>query len=174
MSSATGATPPLHRRFNERESISYIRNRYHICREKIAKQVEALQQDAAFREKCQGYYQRGYKDWVIASAIFNCMLNWRMRELGLVRTEDQQRFPELQNMLRDVVYPTSRFLGEDMDSHIQIHCVTALNTYGFELRRRDFKPDVVEKFLRERMRHFDFDLPHSPLFGEPPGNWPRT
>ena len=176
MNSATGSTVPLHRRFDEQAAIGYIRNRYRNCRERIAEQVEALQQDAAFREKCQEYYEKGYKDWVIVSVIFNCMINWKAQELGLGLSleQAQKEFIEARNMLRHIVYPTSQFLREDMDFQIQMHCVTALITYGFEPRRKDFKPNAVEKFLRERMRHFDFDLPHDPLFGDPPGNWPET
>lgn len=176
MSSATGVSPPLHRRFDEKAAMRYIRNRYHHCREKIAKQVKVLQEDTSFRRKCQSFYEKGYKDWVILTAIMNCVLNWKAKEIGLTVSpeEDPKQFLELQHTLRDTVYPSRRFLGEDMIFQIQVmHGITALKTYGFELRRRDFKPEVVEKFLRERMKHFDFDLPHNPLFGEPPGDWPR-
>ena len=176
MNSATGVSPPLHRRFNEQKAFDFIRNRYHQCYKKIAEQVKALQADAAFRNKCQEYYKRGYKDWVIVSAIFNCMLNWKAHELSLPVSPESARkqFLDLQNLLSDTIYPTWWFLGSDMDFHIQMHCLNALITYGFEPRRRDFRPDVVEKFLRERMRHFEFDIPHTPFFGEPPGDWPET
>lgn len=179
MNSVTGSTPPLHKRFDEKKAIVHIRNRYRQIREKISKQIESLQQNRAFREKCQGYYSRGYKDWVICSAIFNCMLNWKAQEDGLKlnppsSSVDSQSFLELQNKLSGIVYPADRFLGKDMSVHLDVvHNVTVLKSYGFELRRKDFKPDVVEKFLRERMKHFDFDLPHDPLFGEPPGHWPK-
>jgi len=176
MNSAIGVSPPLHRRFDTKAAMRYIRNRYRHCRGKIAKQVKVLQQNAKFRNKCQSFYEKGYKDWVILTAIMNCMLNWKAKEIGLTVSseEDPKQFLELQQALRDIVYPPSRFLGKDMNFQIQVmHGITALKTYGFELRRRDFKPEVVEKFLRDRMRHFDFDLPHKPLFGEPPGDWPR-
>jgi len=174
MNSDTGIKPPLHRRFDENKALDFIRNRYFQCRKKIAKQVEVLQKDTAFREKCKEYYKRGYKDWVILSAIFNCMINFKAQELGLNLSseEDRDKILELSNMLQNTVYPTNKFL-KDMDVQIKLHSILALNTYGFELRRKDFKPDVVERFLRERMRHFDFDLPHEPLFSEPPGSWPK-
>ncbi len=104
------------------------------------------------------------------------MLNWKGQEFGLDLSseKDQKQMIELQNKLRETIYPTSRFLGKDMDLHLSFHFGAVLKTYGFEMRRMDFKPDVLEKFLRERLKHFDFDLPHEPLFGEPPGNWPKT
>jgi hypothetical protein len=174
MNSDTGIKPPLHRRFDKNRAMEFIRNRYRHCRNKIAKQVEVLQKDAAFREKCKEYYKRGYKDWVILTTILNCMINFKIQELGLKLPSEEVRnkYLELSNMLQNTVYPTNKFL-ENMDLQIKFHSILALNTYGFELRRKDFKPDVVEKFLRERMRHFDFDLPHKPLFGEPPGSWPK-
>ena len=169
---------PLHKRFDEKKALVYIRNRYRQLKERIFKQVESLQHNEAFRERCQNYYKEGYKDWVICSAIFNCMLNWKSKENGLEVTpassnEDKKSFLGLQNKLSDIVYPADRFFGKDMSTHLKLHSVLALKTYGFELRRKDLKPEVVEKFLRQRMKHFDFDLPHKPLFGKPPGNWPK-
>lgn len=180
MSSHTGANPPLHRRCDERTAIRHIRRRYRVSREKIARQVEALQKDPEFLAKCRDYYRKGYKDWVILYGIVNCMLNWKARELGLLlhieenRGQYREQFPQLLDGLSGTVYSTNRFLGEDMDMHMRLHCCNVLTTYGFEIRRRDFRPEVVENFMRVRMRHFEFDLPHDPLFGEPPGYWPRA
>lgn len=175
MTFTTGANPPLHSRFNERDAMRFVRNRYRNCYEKIRKQVGELQKDIEFRRRCQGYYNEGYRDWVILVAVLNCMMNWRGRELGLdiSRTSDQKRFVELTEQLQETVYPPERFMGEDMELHIRTHAGNALPTYGFQLRRRDINPMVVEKFMRERMRYFDFDLPHKSLFGEPPGDWPE-
>ena len=106
------------------------------------------------------------------------MLNWKAHENGLTLTalflnEDKKNFLDLQNKLSDIVYPPDRFSDTDMDNHLNVHNITVLKSYGFELRRKELNPEVVEKFLRERMKHFDFDLPHDPLFGEPPGHWPK-
>lgn len=51
---------------------------------------------------------------------------------------------------------------------IATHNMTVLLPYGFQLRRPDFRPEVVERFLHDSMNHFEPDLPHRPLFGEPP------
>jgi len=173
MNLKTGIKRPLHRRFDEKKALEFIRNRYRHCRSKIAKQIEVLQQDKVFQEKCKEYYKKGYKDWVIVSAVLNCMINLKAREIGLSLSskKDLERLLKLSNMLRNTVYPTIMIL-EDLDSQVKLHSVYALNTYAFKLRRKDFNPDVVENFLRERMRHFDFDLPHAPLFGKPLGSWP--
>lgn len=175
MNSDTGIKPPLHRRFDQNKALEFICNRYRHCRNKIAKQVEVLQKDPTFREKCREYYKKGYKDWVILTAILNCMINFKAQEMSLNLSSEKIRnkFLKLPNVLQDTVYPTKKFL-ENMDFQIQMHSILALNTYGFKPRRKDFKPEVVEKFLRERMRHFDFDIPHESLFGEPTGNWPKV
>ena len=61
MTLTSGSTPPLHRRFNESESLRQIRDRY-IGLRRIAAQVAILQNDDAFLERCAGYYRSGYKD----------------------------------------------------------------------------------------------------------------
>lgn len=176
MNLGIGVTPPLHRRFNEQTALRKVRNRYRAFHEKILHQVEILQKDKRFREKCQTFYQKGYKDWVILGAVFNCMLNWKGSELGLglPAPGDQDNVLKLETLVGKTIYPADRFLGKDMDLQIQMHSLFVLPSYGFSARRRVFEPEVVEKFLRERMRHFDFDLSHPPLFGVPPGGWPKT
>jgi hypothetical protein len=175
----TGPNPPLHRRFNEQESIEYIRNRYRHFHETISKQVEALQHEGAFLNKCKIYYEKGYKDWVILSAIFNRMMNLKAKELGITLDSEEhlKQFLELRNLIQDAIYPADLFLGEELDTLFEINNFTCLKTYGFDFRQKSITPETracIERFLRDRMKHFEFDLHHSPLFGETPGNWPET
>lgn len=168
-----GENPPIHHRYNETEALAAIRRRYEAVLRFIPAQIEKLQADPEFRAHCQSYYARGYKDWVILMAIMNCMMNWRLNYRGIDVRDVAKFSPEkIGEELNDDTHPTWRFLGEDMERQIDGHGVLVLPTYGFEMRRSDFKPAVIEKFLRERMNHFALDLPHKPLFGEPPGDWP--
>jgi hypothetical protein len=151
-----------------------VRHRYDALRARIPSQVAALQLDKDFRSLCKLYYGKGYKDWVILSAVINCMLNWQaQRHLDLRDAGDRARLPTMANDLNDTVYPAWRFTQEEMDRAVAGHNMAVLLRYGFEPRRADFQPKTVEKFLRERMRHFEADLPHEPLFGDPPGSWPE-
>ena len=61
MTSITGSKPPLHRRFDEQESLRQIRNRYLGLREQVDAQVKALQGDERFIKRCEGFYEKGYK-----------------------------------------------------------------------------------------------------------------
>jgi len=167
--------PPLHKRLNQAKSIDLIQNRYQRCHREIPTQVVKLQKDEEFRRLYQEYYGRGYRDWTILVAVFNCVANWKAQE---ARVDMRSRtgikaFLELAKHLQDDSYPAWRFDREEMDRQIAGFNMTALLAYGFEFRRPDCNPEAVERFLRERMRHFDFDLPHQPLFGDPPGDWPQ-
>ena len=168
MKSIIASRPPLHRRFDEHVAITHIQNRYQESYENILKQVSVLQNDTAFRQKCRIYYDKGYKDWVILNTIYTCMLNWKANDLGLklFSDEDRKKFIELRHSLQNAVYEPNRFISQDFDIHIKSHAVLVLKTYGFELRRRDFKPEVVEKFLRVRMKHYEFDYTsHASFWG---------
>lgn len=170
-----GATPPIHRRFNEDEAIKQIRNRYSQIGYKIKGQVEILQGDEEFCYMCQTLYDKGYKDWMILAAIFNVVLNLEMRDAGVDYTDQQyaeQFMRDLAQKERHTVYSAELFLGDEFDRALITFQFTALLTWGFHPRARLLSPTVVEWFLRERMRHFDYDLPHHALFGDPPGDWP--
>jgi hypothetical protein len=178
MISSTGPIPPTHRKYNEQASIEFIKNRYINLRNMIEKQVELLQHDELFCDLCESYYKKGYKDWLILSTIHNCMMNWKAKEVGkpLYMINDRDEVKELVNLLPGVAYPPNLFLEDELEGHIQAFNFTCLRTYGFELRQNTFTPkiaDSIERFLRDRMNHFKLDIPHKPLFGKPPGEWPK-
>jgi hypothetical protein len=173
MTSTTGSTPPLHRRFDEAESIRQIKDRYVGLKTRIAPQVALLQEDDGFLGHCVAYYERGYKDWHILAAVLNFMLNREAerRGFGWLR-EDVRRRQKLIDELPNVILPAAEFSGREFEVHFAGHALTCLQAYGFEYRNRRINDATVEKFLRQRMRHFDLDIPHSSMFGRPPGDWP--
>jgi hypothetical protein len=173
MTLTTGSTPPLHRRFNESESLRQIQDRYIGLKTRIAPQVALLQRDDAFLDRCAAYYRRGYKDWHILAAVLNYMLNREAQRRGLGWTrEDLKRKQTVIEELLNVVLPAADFSGQEFEMHFRGHAMTCLQAYGFEYRNRRMNDQAIEKFLRERMRHFDLDIPHAPMFGRPPGGWP--
>jgi len=179
MISSVGPIPPLHRKYNENTSIVFIKNRYINLHNIIEEQVKLLQHDESFCNQCVSYYKKGYKDWVIVSTIHNCIMNWKANEIGLPlhMIEDREEVKKLVNLPQSVVYPSSLFLGDEFEKNIKIFNLTCLRTYGFELRQSTITPKIegsIERFLRERMNHFNLDIPHDPLFGKPPGEWPKV
>ena len=174
MYSIHGGEPPLHRRYDASEAEIHLRNRYQTAHDHIFKQVQALQSCEEFKTLCKRLYERGYPDWVITSVILNRMMNQRMHEKGLLITEKNIRsnWDSILTDLEDIAYPCEYFLGDVFNANLYTFFSTVLLTWGFELRRHDLAKDVVEKFLRERMRFFDHALPHKRLFGNPPGDWP--
>ena len=152
-------------------------NRYRTFRQMLGRQVEALQGSRGFLALARRYYADGYKDWHILSAVFNLRLNAEMRRLGL-DVEHAMRDRETVKMVCEIiersVEPPAQIVERQavMEEMFRVADITCLQTYGFEPRRPDVKPEVVQRFLRERMRHYDIDLPHDPLFADPPGNWP--
>jgi len=144
-------------------------------RDNIAEQVRVLQTDERFLDRCEGFYQSGYKDWHILAAIFNLMLHLKNQELGnsLRTREDWERSKQTMKQLKGTLYPADKFLTKDMEFHFTGHALTCILPYGFENRVPAISSENVIKFLRERMRHFDLDIPHTPMFGRPPGDWPK-
>jgi hypothetical protein len=168
-----GAKPPLNRRFDEETARAHVQKRYHSMRGQISSQVATLQQNSIFRKMCQKYYDEGYPDWVILSGILNIVVNRKAEDLSIdMETLEEDEVANLLRLIPGTVYPMDDFPKSEMDFHISTHFATALQAYGFSLRQTDLRSGELEKFLRNRMRHFDFDFPHQPLFGDPPGDWP--
>ncbi len=107
---------PLHRRFNEREALKAIRNRYRKIKSLIPTQIKVLQEDSDFRSLCAELYQEGYKDWVIVSAIFNSVLTWRANEMKITYGEFETicSGDSMKSLMKDAVFEPERFTEEAM------------------------------------------------------------
>ena len=176
MTQITGEHPPLHRRADEVNSLRSIRNRYRNLHRILAGQVRALQDDIEARVIFRSFYEAGFKDWHLVSAIYNVRLNWHLGEfkISLLDQPGKERMKEAEEIITLSIERPSRFANEGLiEQALGIFDVTCLRTYGFECRRADYDPAAVRSFLRHRMRHYDLDLPHRPLFGKPPGDWPE-
>ncbi len=154
-----------------------MRNRYVRGRIAAGAQVAELQKDAAFLAEARQWYTRGYKDWVLVSAIVNGLANEMMRERDLIplpgRPVPKQMSPdEMVEAVKGCVLPTTSFLGENFDRMITIFEISALGSYQLRPRSHHLIGDKVRAFLRERLEFYDFDYEHPPLFGSPPGSWP--
>jgi hypothetical protein len=138
------------------------------------KQIRALQADERFLDQCASHYQRGYKDWHIIGAISNAMLNLYARKRGIeMGPENEARVVALSTELKDVLIPVECFLGEKFERYFTVHLFTCMKQWGFEGRGAGYEVKVIEKFMRERMKHFDTDVEHAPMFVRPPSWWPK-
>jgi hypothetical protein len=159
--------------------LEQIRNRYRHFQDHFGRQTETLQNSPAFRDVAQRFYADGFKDWHILSAAFNLRLNWEMRRLGIDVSDGMRQAAIVKTVSEIVEFSVEspdRIAGalEELTHMFEISDATCLNTYGFELRRPDVRPEVVRRFLRKRMRHYDLDLSHEPLFADGGGTWPSV
>jgi hypothetical protein len=137
-------------------------------------QMRALQVDERFLSQCADHYSRGYKDWHIIGAISNLMMNMEARRRGIeMHPKNETRVCAVTEELKSVVFPVDFFLGQKLEFYYTLHLFTCMKQWGFESRGLGYDAKAVEKFMRERMKHFDIDIEHAPMFGRPPAWWPR-
>jgi hypothetical protein len=152
-----------------------IRDRYQVGRANISPQITALQNEETFRNACSVYYAHGAKDWMLISAVYNVILNVFLRDERvnlLDPVASRKAVEKFRSQPISTIYPVSLFLGTNFDMCMHSFHSTCIVTWGFHQRVSRFKAGTHERFLRERMRHFDLDIPHNPMFGDPPGGCP--
>ena len=174
MTSTNGLMPPVHRRFDENQSLQFIRNRYRGMKGKFDAQLAILVADDAFLKRCEQLYADGYKDWHILSAIYNRLLTLESarRRFDLHTHEGREAHKQLANEAFTTTFPASAFDGPAWEFAFKMHAITCLGVYGFEHRSSAISMDAIVAFLRNRMRHFDLDIPHQPMFAPPYSPWP--
>jgi len=150
-------------------------NRYAAIRRVIPKQVALLQQSPEFRDLCAQYYERGLPDWSILSAAHNACLNlfaWN-NELSPQEMQSKAFMKKATGFIEDHPIPERLFTVELMEEMLSIQKATVLASWGFEFRTGSMDVGGLERFLRERFPVYEVDLPHKPMFGDPPGDWPN-
>jgi len=141
---------------------------------KFEAQLAVLRADDDFLRRCEKLYGDGYKDWHILSAIFNHLmrLEANRRGISLETREGQAAYKGLADEVNDITFPASEFDGKEWEFAFTMHAITCLARYGFEQRTAAMRPQAAVDFLRERMLHFELDIPHQPMFTKPLGEWP--
>jgi hypothetical protein len=166
---------PYHVMRSESEMKRQVKSRYQRLRADISEQVVVLQRSKEFCDFASGYYTQ-YRDWTILNGVYNCMLDWRGREVYGVRWLRENPHEQLKVALDRVkgsVYPAFRFVDKvTFERSVLGHLHSALKACGFDLRYARVDNDLVTAFLKDRLGFFDIDYPHKPLFGNPPGEWP--
>lgn len=175
MISTRGAIPPLHRKYDEALSMRLIRNRYVNCRQQIPKQVRALQDDENFRTfAADRYYANSYKDWHILLIVFNIMLNVSAKDelrSGFLEMSKEKIMSQA-HALSDCVFPSELFMSKRVRFIENTAFLACLESYGFAPRPGRIDDDAMLRFMKDRLNFFELDLPHVPMFGNPPGDWP--
>jgi hypothetical protein len=115
---------------------------------------------------------------MILGAVFDRLLQTKLLGQGINILDGQRAAAAAYNITNDPdpideVCDAEHFCGREFTFFLQHFNFMALASYGFELRQRTIQPEAVERFLRERLNHYEMDLPHRALFGDKPGTWPK-
>ena len=160
---------PLHKRYNENEMKKAITNRYRNISNAIPLQLKYLGESKEFAEIVKKLRKEGWKDWHILLSIANRMFNLKnfIGKTGWYPKTEEEKKEVLTNFKEDEnfqPYGVSKFAEKELQFHLRMSLLASCKGMGFEFRRRDIKPEKIEKFLRIRMKFFDLDIPHEKYF----------
>ncbi|OHB98342.1 MAG: hypothetical protein A2W74_05815 [Planctomycetes bacterium RIFCSPLOWO2_12_38_17] len=160
---------PLHKRYNENEMKKAIANRYRNISNAIPLQLKYLGESKEFAEIVKKLRKGGWKDWHILLSIANRMFNLKnfIGKTGWYpKTEEEKKevflnFKEEENFQPFCV---TEFTEKILYFHLEGALIVSCEAMGFEFRKREIKPEKIEKFLRMRMKYFGLDIPHKTYF----------
>ena len=160
---------PLHKRYNEIEMKKAIANRYRNISKAIPLQLIYLDESKEFAEIVKKLRRDGWKDWHILLSVINRMFNLKhfLGKTGWYPKTEEEKKEMLINFKEDEnfqPYCVSEFAEKELQFHLKMSLLASCKGLGFEFRRRNIKPEKIEKFLRIRMKFFDLDIPHKTYF----------
>ena len=162
----------LHPRFNEAEEKKRVRKRYQVCAAGLRYTLPRLKAESEFRQLISKFRADGWKDWHILSSILNVVAAARVaEEMGTNEpsAEWRKRFhaaifaPETKD---SVPVPLSKITPES----VKMTMIGSMQStmVGNGLHPSSGTPNIVgeRRYMAERWRYFDLDVPHKRLLDE--------
>jgi hypothetical protein len=159
----------LHPRFDEPEEISRVQRRYDVCAAGLRYTLPKFRSDPRFRKMIEKFRSEGWKDWHILSGILNVVTSIRVsRRLGADRPTNEWS-TEFRNELFRPEEQNAAEVSADQVSEEAIRATILANIQstmaGNGLAPSSITPNVegVKRYMKERWRYFDLDVPHGDL-----------
>ena len=159
----------LHPRFNEEEELSRVQKRYDVCFASLRYALPRLRNSPEFKEMVKKFKAEGWKDWHILAGLLNVVAGIRvtMRH-GLatpgreweeafkteIFTPESETTPEISidQIRSDLVHVT-----------MQANMTSTMVGNGLTPSSRTPNLEGETRYMAERWRYFDLDVPHPTL-----------
>jgi hypothetical protein len=158
--------------YSTEKSETMIRNRYQRSREILRYTIPRLAQDPLFMQIYQELIRRGWKDWHVLVALVNARLNYRIateRPSSAALEERLRAQPQHPvESLDEPPLPTDWVTVERLEEMRRFGFVTGAVHWGLEIHQDTPDLRAIEEVLGCRYGYWSDDVPHTPLFEEPP------
>lgn len=146
-------------KYNQKQSIKYIGNRFKYSKLCIHLTIEKLHDKKEFQELIVKLRKDGWQDWFIILTIMNFILNYKaereLRTMNIAVEDDrikmfQDLFFKYQKMDEKdcyIEFPVEAFKSPEFDFQLQNTCVTILKASGFENKASFPNFTAVKEFL---------------------------
>lgn len=158
----------LHPSFNEEEEIARVQKRYDVCAAGLRYSLPRLLSDSQFKTMIARFKRDGWKDWHILSGLLNVVAGIRVTR----RRGEASGREWMEEFQAEIFTPDTPNAGEvrpeDIKSealHFTMLANIASTMHGNGLTLSSPTPSVVgeKRYMSERWRYFDLDVPHPPL-----------
>ena len=162
----------MHPRFNEAEELKRIQKRYDVCFAGLRYTLPKLRESNSFREVVLKFRDDGWKDWHILAAILNIVAGLRVaRRLGpsVASREWAEAFqkevftPEIETAFE---ISLDEIKSDAVFFTMQANTRSTMAGNGLTPTSRTPNLRGEKKYMADRWRYFDLDVPHEPIVNE--------
>jgi len=162
----------VHPRFNEAEELKRIQKRYDVCFAGLRYTLPKLRESNSFREVVLKFRDDGWKDWHILAAILNIVAGLRVaRRLGpsVASREWAEAFqkevftPEIETAFE---ISLDEIKSDAVFFTMQANTRSTMAGNGLTPTSRTPNLRGEKKYMADRWRYFDLDVPHEPIVNE--------
>ncbi len=155
--------------YNKKISEKMIKNRYKNSIPPIRLTLKRIVPTEEFQQLKKSFRLSGWKDWHILLAFFNLVLNYRMRELGILNNinemvEFTENFLYQEEREGSIQVPLSEFTEHNMTKSLEQSMSATLGTYGFSLEGKSLEIEEIKRFLSEKFNYWKDDVEHENIF----------
>ncbi len=155
--------------YDKKISEAIIKNRYKNSIPPLRLTLKRIVPTEKFQQLKKNLRLSGWKDWHILLAFLNLVLNYRMRELGILNNinemaEFTKNFLYQEEREGSVQVPLNEFTEQNMTKSIEQSMPATLRTYGFSLEGNSLEIEEMKRFLSEKFNYWNDDVEHENIF----------
>lgn len=155
--------------YNREESKKIIERRYKNCIPTIHLTLKRIIPTKKFQSLKNSLRSQGWKDWHILMGIFNFVMNYRMKKIGILGNQFaiikfQETYLYQEEKDNSVYVPLNEFTEENLKFGLESSMPATICVLGLSLPHNTaIKKEKISEILN-KFNYWEDDVKHEPIF----------
>ena len=155
--------------YTKEKADEMIKRRYENCIPSIRLTLKRIIPTKRFESLKISLRSLGWKDWHILMGLFNFVMNYRMKKMGILGNQDamikfQEVYPYKEENEQSIEVPLNEFTEENLKFGLESSMLATIYALGLSIPQNTaVKKEKIYEILN-KFNYWEDDVKHEPIF----------